>query len=89
MAENGQGLERPASPPTGMGNPARTITLSCWILGASTRPFFVDIEDGRRVDDLKEAMVKKNPHALADIPVDADQLALWKVGVGGFEFSPS
>jgi len=55
----------------------RQLTLFCWILGVSHSSFPVDIEDNGTVDDLKTAIVKKNPRALAN--VDADDLTLWKV----------
>jgi hypothetical protein len=55
----------------------RPITLFCWILGVSDRPFSVTIEDNRTVDDLKKAIVKEKPNAFTN--VDPDQLTLWKV----------
>jgi hypothetical protein len=58
-------------------NPSRTITLFCWILDVSDRPFLVDIDDGATVTHLKEAILKKKSSTLANI--EADQLTLWKV----------
>ena len=53
------------------------LTLFCWILGVSERPFSVTIEDNRTVDHLKKAIVKEKSTAFAN--VDPDQLTLWKV----------
>jgi hypothetical protein len=58
-------------------DPPRPITLFCWILGVSERPFSVSTEDNRTVDQLKKAIVKEKPTAFAN--VDPDQLTLWKV----------
>jgi hypothetical protein len=69
---------------TPMDNPQRTITLFCWILDVSDRPFSVSIEEARTVDDLKEAIVQKKSATFANI--EADQLTLWKVS-GTFSFS--
>jgi hypothetical protein len=70
---------------TPMDNPPCTITLFCWILSVSDRPFSVSIEEAQTADDLKEAIVKK-PSMLVNI--EADQLTLWKVS-GTFNFSQS
>jgi hypothetical protein len=58
-------------------NPSRSITLFCWILDVSDRPFPVDIDDSTTVAHLKEAILKKKSTTFADI--EADQLTLWKV----------
>jgi hypothetical protein len=58
-------------------NPSRTITLFCWILDVSARPFSVDTEDSTTVAHLKKAIVKEKSSTLANI--EADQLVLWKV----------
>jgi hypothetical protein len=55
-------------------NPPRPLTLFCWILGVSERPFSVAIEDNRTVDDLKKVIVKEKPIAFAN--VDPNQLTL-------------
>jgi hypothetical protein len=58
-------------------NPSRTITLFCWILDVSDRPFPVDIDDSTTVAHLKEAILKKNVHTLPDL--DPHQLVVFKV----------
>jgi hypothetical protein len=60
-------------------NPSRTITLFCWILDVSARPFPVDTEDSTTVAHLKKAIVKEKSTTFANI--EADQLVLWKVSV--------
>jgi hypothetical protein len=60
-----------------MDSPPHTITLFCWILDASDRPFSVSIEEARTVDDLKKAVIKEKSSTFANI--EADQLTLWKV----------
>src|ERR1700727_1145611 len=58
-------------------NPTRTVTVFCWILDVSDRPFPVDIEDTRTVGHLKRTILKEKPAAFAN--VDPDELTLWKV----------
>jgi hypothetical protein len=53
------------------------ITLFCWVVGVSDRPFSIDIENTLTVDHLKDAIVKKKSNAFLN--VDADQLDLWMV----------
>jgi hypothetical protein len=60
-----------------LNHPPRVLKLFCWILDVSDRSFFVSIEDGQTVAELKEEIVKKKPNAFAN--VDPDQLDLWKV----------
>ena len=55
----------------------RMIKLFCWILDKTESPFSVNIANNDTIDDLKDAIFKKNPITLAS--VDAHQLALWKV----------
>ena len=55
----------------------RGLTLFCWILNESDRPFRIDIEDDVTVSHLKHAIVKRKPLLLQD--VDPDDLDLWKV----------
>ena len=50
------------------------MTLFCWIIDKSIQPFAVDVENSDPVDDLKEAVMKKKPHALDGL--DAAQLIL-------------
>ena len=54
------------------------MKLFCWIIDKSKEPFPVNVENDDTVDDLKEVIMKKKPHALAGL--DADLLSLWKVG---------
>jgi hypothetical protein len=63
--------------PMPSNDPTRTITLFGWILDASNQSFSVSIEDSRTVDDLKDAILKKNPATFAN--VDPFELTLWKV----------
>jgi hypothetical protein len=50
------------------------ITLFCWVLGVSDRPFSIDTKNIRTVDHLKDVIVKKKPNVFVNI--DADQLNL-------------
>jgi hypothetical protein len=61
------------------------ITLFCWVLGVSDRPFSIDTKNIRTVDHLKDVIVKKKPNVFVNI--DADQLNLsmvWSIGVMSF-----
>jgi len=60
--------------------------LYCYILGTHDASR-VDVEDDCDVNDLKEAILKKNPNTLQG--VDAAQLKLWKVCVLNFQLQPS
>jgi hypothetical protein len=69
---------------TQIDSPPHTITLFCWILDVSDRPFPVDIDDSTTVAHLKKAIVKEK--SLTFVNIKADQLTLWKVS-GTFNFS--
>ena len=58
-------------------NPPCILKLFSWILNMSDRSFFISIEDGQTVAELKEEIVKKNPCMFSH--VDTYQLDLWKV----------
>jgi len=53
------------------------LKLFCWFIGQSDGPFSVKIRGNETVDDLKEAIKKKNEHTLPGI--GAHVLNLWKV----------
>ena len=53
------------------------MKLFCWLIDKSMEPFSVDVANGDTVDDLKKAVMKKKPNALAGL--DADQLTICKV----------
>jgi hypothetical protein len=58
---------------------AAEISLICWIPGLEdANAFPVDIMRSQTVGHLKDAIKKKKGNALGHI--DADQLAIWKVG---------
>jgi hypothetical protein len=59
-------------------NPARTITLFCWILDASDRPFSVSIEESRTVERLKQVILEMKRHRLPNV-VDSEDLVVWRV----------
>jgi Crinkler effector protein N-terminal domain len=66
----GEGTEQLAG-----DNNKMELKLFCWIFG-DQQPFSVKISPDETVDDLKEAIVTKNPNRLQGI--DAVSLRLWK-----------
>ena len=54
------------------------ILLICWVYG-DMNPFPVEIRRQKIVDQLKEAIVAKQPNRFEGI--DADSLKLWKVEI--------
>src|SRR5277367_6304466 len=62
-------------------NPSPTITLFCWIIDVSDRPFLVGIDASATVTHLKEAILKKNLNTFVY------STHLWKVS--GFIFGPT
>src|ERR1700722_19123399 len=62
--------------------PETMIKLFCWIFG-DPKPFRVKISLDETVDDLKEAIVTKNPNRLQGI--DAAFLRLWKKEISNEE----
>jgi len=53
------------------------MKLFCWIIDKSSSPFSVDVQNDDTVYDLKKAVMRENPHALAGL--DANQLTIRKV----------
>jgi hypothetical protein len=53
-----------------------SIRLWCWVLGDSNA-FSIVIENTQTIDDLKDAIKKKNSNTFEK--VDAHRLDLWKV----------
>jgi hypothetical protein len=60
-------------------NPARTITLFCWILDASNRPFSISIEESQTVEHLKNVILEMKRHRLPNHVVDSEDLVVWRV----------
>jgi len=53
------------------------LTLFCWILNKSDRPFSVEIGMSKTVDKLKDMIKKMKEHTLAGI--ETDGLNIWKL----------